>query len=281
MGAGRMIQLENVSFQYDQSSKTKVIDQLHLTIEQGEYITIVGPNGSGKSTLARLINGLLLPHEGHVYVNEWCTQDEQERWNIHQHIGMIFQNPENQMVATTVLDDVAFGLENLGVPSQQMMIRIESALKAVNMWEHRDREPHHLSGGQKQRIAVAGILAMKPKVMVFDEATAMLDPEGRKQLVAMMTDLHREGFTIIHITHSMEEAWESKRLVVMGQGKIIRDGKPEIILEEKELLHHLHLQSPFVLETRNYLTSCGLPLPHHIQTEGDLLTALWTLELKT
>lgn len=269
-----MIQITDVSFAY--SNQEPVIRELSLLIQRGEFVAIVGPNGSGKSTLAKLINGLLLPTSGEVHMGELSTTNPHELMQIRQKIGMVFQNPENQMVATTVLDDVAFGLENIGVPPGQMMERIKDSLQIVKMWEHRLAEPHHLSGGQKQRVAIAGILAMRPEVILFDESTSMLDPEGRFEMMQIMKELHQEGLTIITITHDMEEASEATRVLLMQDGTVIRDGIPTQLFEEIEILQENQLELPFAIEARERLNQLGLSLPQSIKTKEELVKHLWT-----
>ena len=200
-----IIKLEDVGFVYDES--ITALKNLNLSINKGEYIVVLGHNGSGKSTFAKLLNGLLLPTSGKVFVDGFDTTNKDEIWEVRKRAGMVFQNPDNQIVATTVEEDVAFGLENIGVPTQEMQGRIDNALQEVSMIEYKQKEPHMLSGGQKQRVAIAGILAMYPDIIILDEATAMLDPKGRKDVLAMIDKLnHQMGKTIIHITHYMEQA---------------------------------------------------------------------------
>lgn len=269
-----MIQITDVSYAY--SNQEPVIRELSLSIQKGEFVAIVGPNGSGKSTLAKLINGLLLPTSGVVHVGELTTAHPKELMQIRQKIGMVFQNPENQMVATTVLDDVAFGLENIGFPPEKMMERIKDSLQIVKMWEHRLAEPHHLSGGQKQRVAIAGILAMRPEVILFDESTSMLDPEGRFEMVQIMKELHQEGLTIITITHDMEEASEATRVLLMQDGAVLRDRVPAQLFEETDILQQNQLELPFAIEARERLNQLGLSLPGSIKTKEELVAHLWT-----
>lgn len=271
-----MIQLTDVSFSYSQINQEPLISDLTLSIQRGEFVAIVGPNGSGKSTLAKLMNGLLLPSSGEVTMLELSTSNPDELMQIRQKIGMVFQNPENQMVATTVLDDVAFGLENIGFPPAKMMERIKESLQIVRMWEHRLAEPHHLSGGQKQRVAIAGILAMRPEIILFDESTSMLDPEGRSEMMQIMKELHQEGLTIITITHDMEEAAEATRVLIMKDGEVLRDGNPTQLFEEIDILKQNQLELPFIIETRERLIQLGLPLPRTIQTKKELVKYLWT-----
>ena len=277
-----MIRLDHVSFQYQggttppEDGQPEAIRQLSLTIEQGEYVTIAGPNGSGKSTLAKLMNGLLLPQAGNVFVGKWNTRDEQDKWDIRRRVGLVFQNPDHQMVATTVLDDVAFGMENLGIARDQMHKRAEQALRKVRMWEHRLKQPHHLSGGEKQRVAIAGILAMEPEVMIFDEPTSMFDPDGKRDILHIMRMLHEEGFTIIHITHDMEEVLQSTRFIVMHRGKIVADGRPAEILSDAAMLAQYQLLPPFIIEAKETFRKYGLFLPDRMDNERELVEELWT-----
>ena len=208
------IQLTGVTYAYEDGAPA--VNQVSLEITKGEYLAVVGKNGSGKSTLAKLINGLLLPDEGEVRVFGLSTREEGRMRDIRRQVGMVFQNPDNQIVASIVEEDVAFGPENLGIPPAEIRQRVQEALRAVGMWEYRRRAPHMLSGGQKQRVAIAGILAMEPAIIVFDESTSMLDPKGREDITAIMEMLNRErGITVIHITHSMEEAMMADRVLVM------------------------------------------------------------------
>jgi energy-coupling factor transport system ATP-binding protein len=276
-GGARLIHFNNVSFSYTYPNQDPIIHQITLTIESGEFVAIVGPNGSGKSTLAKLMNGLLLPTEGDISIGVLNTRREDELMEVRQKVGMVFQNPENQMVATTVLDDVAFGLENIGYPSDKMMARIEESLQRVNMWQYQSSEPHHLSGGQKQRVAIAGVLAMKPGVILFDESTSMLDPEGRAEMLDIMKDLHNEGLTVITITHDMGEASQASRLIMLKEGRILRDGTPNQIFEEAAVIKENQLELPFMIEAREALIQHGLSIPPSIQTKEELVKHLWTL----
>lgn len=279
-GGLKVITLKEISFSYPNQER-RIIHNVTVSIKQGEFVALIGPNGSGKSTLAKLMNGLLQPTEGEIWINSLQPTDEEQIWQIRQKVGMVFQNPENQFVATTVLDDVAFGLENIGYPPEQMQARIEEALRRVNMWEFRDVEPHHLSGGQKQRVAIAGILAMKPDVIIFDEATSMLDPQGRNEIVTIMQELHQEGITIITITHDMDEAWQASRVILMNEGSIQQDTDPHTLFEELPLLIENNLELPFVLMMREGLKEHGIELPNTIQNKKDLVEHLWTLLSKT
>jgi energy-coupling factor transport system ATP-binding protein len=272
-----VIHLNDVSFSYTYPKQEPIIHEITLSIQSGEFVAIVGPNGSGKSTLAKLMNGLLLPTKGEVCVSQLKTTNEEDLMEVRQKVGMVFQNPENQMVATTVLDDVAFGLENIGFPPEQMMGQIKDSLQKVKMWEYQSAEPHHLSGGQKQRVAIAGILAMKPEVILFDEATSMLDPEGRAEMLQIMKDLHKEGLTVIMITHDMEEAAQASRIIMMKEGRLLRDGAPSQIFEEIAVLRENQLELPFAIEARETFIQYGLAIPLTIQTKEELVKHLWTL----
>ncbi|MDQ0340216.1 energy-coupling factor transport system ATP-binding protein [Caldalkalibacillus uzonensis] len=275
-----MIQFENVSFSYTDMAEP-LIKKISFSIKQGEWVAIIGPNGSGKSTIGKLINGLLIPDSGTIRVKGLDPAIDQERWQVRRTVGMVFQNPENQLVGTTVMDDVAFGLENLGVSPEDMLPIIQHSLKKVNLWEYREQEPHHLSGGQKQRLAIASVLAMKPEVLLFDEATSMLDPVGRQEVVAMMHLLHREGLTVINITHDMDEAQQAERVMLIAGGKIAADGPAREILSQADLLRTHRLDPPFAVEVREALKSQGLSLADTIHTKKELVEALWKLSQST
>ena len=241
-----IIRLEHVSFSYKINEKTTVpvLKDVSFTISPGEYVAIIGHNGSGKSTLSKHLNGLLQPESGDVWVQGLNTKDVAHKRNIRKAVGMVFQHPDNQIVATIVEEDVAFGLENIGVPRAEMKQRIDDALQAVNMAEFRKRPPHHLSGGQKQRVAIAGVLAMRPDCIVFDEATSMLDTFGRKEVLEVMREMNRNGMTIITVTHRMSEAAESDRIIVIEDGRIVMDGPPREIFQRKSELEALQLDVP-------------------------------------
>ncbi len=230
------IEFSSVTYSYP-DSKRKAIENIHLTIEQGEFISVIGHNGSGKSTFAKLLNGLLVPTEGCVSVSGISTADEEKRLNLLQQVGMVFQNPDNQIVASVVEEDVAFGPENLGVPPEEIRTRVDDALKTVGMYEFRLKAPHNLSGGQKQRVAIAGILAMQPKCIVMDESTAMLDPIGRKEVMDAVKKLNREfGITIIYITHFMNEAVDADRVILLDHGSICADGTPKEVFADYDAI---------------------------------------------
>lgn len=243
-----LIRVEGISFDYALNNKEviPVLRDISLDIYPGEYVAIIGHNGSGKSTLSKHFNGILKPSQGNVYVSGLNTKDARYTREIRQKVGMVFQHPDNQIVATIVEDDVAFGLENIGVPYQEMKERIDFALHAVGMSEYRNRPPHHLSGGQKQRIAIAGVLAMKPQCLVLDEATGMLDACGRREILRVVRKLHQEGMTIITVTHHMSEAAEADRVLVIEAGRIAMQGTPREIFQQQEILHQLQLDVPVV-----------------------------------
>ena len=243
-----IIALENVSFSYkiNESTSVSVLKDVSFSILPGEYVAIIGHNGSGKSTLSKHLNGLLTPDSGDVKVNGHNTKDDSRKLDIRKSVGMVFQHPDNQIVATIVEEDVAFGLENIGVPRQEMKHRIDEALEVVKMSEFRKRPPHHLSGGQKQRVAIAGVLAMRPDCIVFDESTSMLDTFGRNEVLQVMKKMNEMGMTIITVTHRMSEAAEADRIIVVEDGKIVMDGKPSEIFKHKEELMKLQLDIPAV-----------------------------------
>ena len=246
-----MIDVKNLVHVYHPDSDYEVLalDHINLQIKDGEHVAVLGRNGCGKSTLAKHLNGLLLPSEGSVIVDGFDTKDEMYALDILQRVGMVFQNPDNQLVATTVVEEVAFGPENLGLPRETIWERVDEALEMVQMSEFREAAPHHLSGGQKQRLAIAGIIAMRPKTLVFDEPTAMLDPDGRSEVISTMLRLNKEeGMTIVNITHFMEEAVLADRVVVMDDGKIVMEGTPREIFVHVEELRKLHLDVPAMTE---------------------------------
>ena len=253
-----LLQTENVSYRYDEEEALALHD-VSLAFAAGEMTAILGHNGSGKSTLAKLLNGLYLPAEGKVTVCGMDTADEAHTWDIRRSAGMVFQNPDNQLVASIVRDDVAFGLENIGVPSEEMPARIERALTEVGMLEFIDRAPHTLSGGQKQRIAIAGILAMQPRALILDEATAMLDPKGRQEVFDTVERLNREqGITVIWITHFMEEAARCGRVIVMHQGQNVMDGTPQEVFTQAERMRAMRLDVPPMVALGDLLRARGV-----------------------
>lgn len=264
-----IIEFQNVSFRYDSEEEgvqlPLVAENLNLQIHEGEFVAILGHNGSGKSTLAKLTNAILLPTAGKVLVDGMDTSDEDLKIKIRQTVGMVFQNPDNQIVATIVEEDVAFGPENLGVEPKEIRRRVDESLKAVGMYEFRKREPHRLSGGQKQRVAIAGIIAMLPRCIVLDEPTAMLDPRGRQEVMSTMLKLNREmGMTVVFITHFMDEAVQADRVVVMDDAKIIMDGKPKEVFKQVDRLEEIGLDVPQPTKLAQLLRQKGYDLPDDI-----------------
>ena len=264
-----IIQIKDLYFDYinSEGKETAALDGVSLDIHKGEFIVIIGHNGSGKSTLAKHMNALLTPKRGQVLVKGMDTKDEDRTWDIRQTAGMVFQNPDNQMVATIVEEDVAFGPENLGVASEQIRERVDQALRTVGMTEYANTAPHYLSGGQKQRVAIAGVIAMRPEIIILDEPTAMLDPSGRREVMETIDYLNKhEGITIVHITHYMEEAIAADRVVVMEEGKIVAKASPREIFNQVETLKSIGLDVPQVTELAHQLRKEG------IKIEGDPLS---------
>ena len=258
-----MISIKNLSFKYDYEDENakQILKDIDLEIKEGEFLALLGHNGSGKSTLAKLINGLLIPGEGDVLVDEMNTKNEEEIWNIRRNAGMVFQNPDNQLVATIVEDEVAFGPENLGIEPAEIRKRVDKALEDVGMSDYKKNAPHLLSGGQKQRVAIAGILAMSPKYIILDEPTAMLDPSGRREVIDTLVKLNKEeNKTIILITHYMEEAAISDRVVVMEDGNIVISGKPREVFSQVEEIKKLGLDVPQVTELAHELKKEGIEI---------------------
>lgn len=269
-----MIRFENVSFEYSGNEK-KALNNIDLTIKKGEFVAILGHNGSGKSTLAKHTNGILRPTSGKVYINNMDTSIEENIFKIRRICGMVFQNPDNQIVATMVEEDVAFAPENLGVPQEEIRKRVDSALKAVNMLEYKDRAPHTLSGGQKQRIAIAGIIAMLPECIVLDEPTAMLDPSGRREVMAAIATLNRHlGMTVVLITHYMNEAAQADRVIVMDEGRIILDDTPHEIFSNVSLLRSVGLDVPQTTELMYLLQKAGIKVPEGVLTVSECVDAV-------
>ncbi|WBW50485.1 energy-coupling factor transporter ATPase [Peptoniphilus equinus] len=272
-----MIEIKNVSFKYNEED-SDVIKDLNLTIEQGDFVAVLGHNGSGKSTLAKLINGLLLPTQGDVLVDGMNTKNDEDIWSIRSRAGMVFQNPDNQIVATMVEEDVAFGPENLGIEHDEMLKRVDFALDAVDMDAFRKNAPHLLSGGQKQRVAIAGILAMTPEYIILDEPTAMLDPVGRNEVMATIQKLNAtQNKTIILITHYMDEAAQAKRLIVMEAGQVILEGEPREVFSNVEQVKAIGLDVPQVTELAWALKKEGVDINTKILTVKELVGELWRL----
>ncbi len=275
-----MINVQNVSFEYiiDEDEKFKAIDDLSFDIKQGEFVAIIGHNGSGKSTLSKNLNAILTPTSGDILIDNLNTKDEKNLWDIRQRAGMVFQNPDNQIVATVVEEDVAFGPENLGINPTEIRKRVDDALKSVGMYEFKDKQPHLLSGGQKQRVAIAGLIAMKPKCIIFDEATAMLDPHGRKEVMNAIKKLNKEDkITILHITHFMEEAVEADRVIVMEKGKKILDGTPREVFSKVDMLKNIGLDVPCMTELSNLLKDEGLDVNNNVLTVDEMVMELCRL----
>ncbi len=276
-----MIQTEHLRYTYANAGLDKVkfvLDDIDLTVDEGEFVAVLGHNGCGKSTLAKHFNGLLLPSGGTVYVDGMDTKKEEHYWDIRKAVGMVFQNPDNQIVATVVEEDVAFAPENLGVPSPEIRRRVDEALKTVDMYEMRRHAPHLLSGGQKQRVAIAGVIAMEPRCIVFDEPTAMLDPKGRREVIDTILKLkHEKHMTVVLITHYMEEAVQADRVVVMDKGRVLRNDVPRSIFSEVRFLKGLGLDVPQVTELCYLLNKAGVSLPQDVLTVDECADALMKL----
>jgi energy-coupling factor transport system ATP-binding protein len=273
------VKIENVSFSYDEQL-TPALKNISFDIFEGEWLAIVGHNGSGKSTLAKLLNGLQFPQEGTISV---CgiPLSEDSVWDIRKNVGMVFQNPDNQFVGTTVQDDVAFGLENHGVPRELMVERVQNSLDKVKMGTFLNQEPHHLSGGQKQRVAIAGVLALQPSIIILDEATSMLDPRGRAEVIQTVRELKtRENLTVLSITHDLEEAAKADRILVMNNGELYREGTPEEIFQMDDELIELGLDIPFPVKMGKKLREKGIRISKSYLTEEELVTELWTSHSK-
>ena len=281
------IEFQNVTFGYTDDSESQVVEEnvienMNLKIEKGDFVAVLGHNGCGKSTLAKLCNAIVVPQSGRVLIDGIDTADEAKLYDIRRKVGMVFQNPDNQIVATIVEDDVAFGPENLGVAPEEIRVRVDEALKSVGMYEFRHSEPHKLSGGQKQRVAIAGIIAMKPQCIVFDEPTAMLDPQGRKEVIDTVMKLNKEfGITVILITHFMDEAVKADRVVVMDDGCIALDSTPKQVFRNVEKIKALGLDVPQATELVYRLRKMGMKLPDDILDENECAEAvLKLLEVK-
>jgi energy-coupling factor transport system ATP-binding protein len=281
-----IIQFDNVSFAYSaedsDTAATVVVDGFSLDIPEGQFVAVLGHNGCGKSTVAKLMNGILVPNSGKVTVDGLDTSDDDKITDVRRTVGMVFQNPDNQIVATIVEDDVAFGPENLGVAPDEIRQRVDDALKAVGMYEFRGREPHRLSGGQKQRVAIAGVIAMNTKCVVMDEPTAMLDPHGRQEVMDTIHMLNKErGITVVLITHYMDEAVKADRVVVMDKGAIVLDGEPKTVFKNVEKLKAIGLDVPQATELAYRLRKSGFDIPDDILDEEECAAAiLRVLEVK-
>jgi len=271
-----VIEVKDLSFHYNKSEEKAVLSSLSFTVNKGEWIAIVGPNGSGKSTLANLLCGLLKPDQGTIYIKGKPLNDE-TIWEIREKMGVIFQNPDHQFIGTTVQDDVAFSLENMNLPYEEMQRRVDRALRQVGMAEYREKDPSYLSGGQKRRVSIAGILAMEPEIIIFDEAFTMLDPKSRRELFSLLKEMQASGqLTMVSITHDMEEAALAHRIIVLNKGKISRIGTPgEVFPETTELL------APFSERLRRLLIQKGRRLPDKYMTETELIEWLWKYNFTT
>ncbi|OAA92343.1 energy-coupling factor transporter ATPase [Clostridium ljungdahlii] len=277
-----IIVCDNVSYKYKDNDNENVklaVDHVNFQVKKGEFLVVLGRNGSGKSTMAKHINALLVPTDGKVYVEDIDTSDEKNTWKIRNKAGMVFQNPDNQIVATIVEEDVAFGPENLGVPSAEIRARVDECLKRVNMYEYRRHAPHLLSGGQKQRVAIAGVLAMRPDCIIFDESTAMLDPSGRREVMSTIKDINSKyNMTVILITHYMEEAVEADRIIVMDEGKIIMEGSPRNIFSQVSKMKKIGLDVPQMTELAYELRNSGVDIKPDILTIDEMVSELCRLK---
>ena len=272
-----MINAEGVRFRYTPESPLAV-DGASVAVDKGEFVAVLGANGCGKSTLAKHFNAILLPEAGTVLVEGMNTADEEHLYDIRQKVGMVFQNPDNQIVATVVEEDVAFALENLGVPPAEIRARIDDAMKMAGIYKHREKAPHKLSGGQKQRVAIAGVIAMRPDCLVLDESTAMLDPRGREKVMETIRHLNRDfGITVVSITHYMDEAAQADRVVVMSEGKVVMEGTPRQVFSRVEELHRLRLDVPQVTELCCQLAEAGVNIATDIINEEECAAALYEL----
>ncbi|HIZ59563.1 MAG TPA: energy-coupling factor transporter ATPase [Candidatus Dorea faecipullorum] len=280
-----MVRTRDLVFEYEKRDEegnvigsSRAIDEVDLDIKEGQFIAILGHNGSGKSTLAKHINAILVPTGGTIWVDGKDTKDPEELWNVRQSAGMVFQNPDNQIIGTVVEEDVGFGPENLGVPTDEIWKRVEDSLKAVGMIEYRHHSPNKLSGGQKQRVAIAGVIAMEPKCVVLDEPTAMLDPIGRKEVLNTVRALrHRKNVTVILITHYMEEVIYADKIFVMDHGKVVMNGTPKEIFSQVDMLKHYRLDVPQVTMLADELRKKGLDIPAGILKKEELVEALCQL----
>lgn len=282
----KMIKVKDLTFEYirrdedgNVESINTAIDNVNIKVSKGDFIAILGANGSGKSTLAKHINALLYPTKGSVWVNGLNTQEEKNLWDIRQSAGMVFQNPDNQIIAAVVEEDVGFGPENIGIPTNEIWERVEKSLKAVGMLEYRSHSPNKLSGGQKQRVAIAGIMAMKPECIILDEPTAMLDPDGRKEVISTIRELNKkEKVTILLITHHMDEVTYADKVIVMNQGKVVMQGKPREIFSKVDEIKSYRLDVPQVTELAFELKKAGLDLPEGVLTVEELVEAIKQLK---
>ncbi len=277
-----MIKANDIVFEYirrdldgNVDAIVKALDGINIDIKDGEFVALLGHNGSGKSTFAKHLNGLLTPSEGTLYINGYDIYDNDNLWDIRQSVGMVFQNPDNQIVGTVVEEDVGFGPENLGLRSSEIWKRVDDSLAKVKMLEHRYESPNRLSGGQKQRVAIAGILALKPKCIVLDEPTAMLDPMGRKDVIEIIHELNKnEGITIILVTHNMEEVIDADRIYVMDKGKVVMEGKPREVFSQRRILNEYKLEVPQATLIGEYLKKKGIPITKTVLSIDELIDEL-------
>ena len=268
---------ENLKFRYDSEQPGYALNGVSMQVKRGEFVAVLGANGCGKSTLAKHMNAILLPQGGSVTVYGMDTRDEALLLEIRRSVGMVFQNPDNQIVATIVEEDVAFAPENLGVPPEEIRTRIDEAMKLAGIYEKREAAPYKLSGGQKQRVAIAGVIAMRPDCLVMDESTAMLDPHGRAQVMKTIRQLRAAGITIVSITHYMEEAAQADRVLVMSKGHVVMEGTPKEVFSQTEKVRSLHLDVPQAAELRDELVKAGIPMPEGIIDTGACAQALYEL----
>ncbi len=272
-----LIRFSDVSYRYESDTETPLplaLKNINIDIKKGEFVAVLGHNGSGKSTLAKLANAIIMPESGQVFVKGMDTSDEELEYDIRQTVGVVFQNPDNQIVATIVEEDVAFGPENLGLEPNEIRRRVDEALKAVGMYEYRFHEPHKLSGGQKQRVAIAGIMAMQTECIVLDEPTAMLDPKGREEVINSMLRLNRElGITVVLITHYMDEAVKADRVIVMDNGSVVMNDTPREVFARQDVIEHAGLELPESAALANELKKCGVDLPSGILTPEEFVEA--------
>ena len=272
-----MLRVQDVKFRYDPEQPRYAVDGVSMEIRRGEFVAVLGANGCGKSTLAKHFNAILLPETGTVLVEDMDTRSEEHLYDVRQKVGMVFQNPDNQIVATIVEEDVAFAPENLGVPPAEIRSRIDEAMKLAGIYEKREAAPYKLSGGQKQRVAIAGVIAMRPDCLVLDEATAMLDPHGSAQVMRTIRQLREAGITIVSITHYMEEAAQADRVLVMSRGRIVMEGTPEQVFSQTQRLHSYHLDVPQAAELRDELAKVGIELPKEVITPEACAEELYKL----
>ena len=273
-----ILHAQDVTFRYDSESDRFALNDVSLKVRRGEFVAVLGANGCGKSTLAKHFNAILLPEKGTVTVEGMSTADDDKLYDIRQTVGMVFQNPDNQIVATVVEEDVAFALENLGVAPGEIRARIDEAMEMTGIYKHRGKAPHKLSGGQKQRVAIAGVIAMRPDCLILDEATAMLDPRGREKVMETIRRLNKDfGITVVAITHYMEEAAQADRVLVMSKGKVVMEGTPVQVFSRVDEVRALHLDVPQAAELRDELVKAGVPMPEGIISEDDCAAALYEL----